>query len=79
MAKAPKQVKVETLRPRLMSYEDAARYLGISTKSLRNRVSDKNNPHYPFPVSPIKWGGKPFFVVEQLDALIDSVLKENGV
>ncbi len=68
MAKAPKKVKVETIRPRLVSIADAALYLGLAPKTLRNRLSDKENP---FPVKPRYYGGKPLFEVSELDALID--------
>lgn len=70
MAKTPKILKVEALRPRLVSVADAAIYLGLAPKTLRNRLSDKNNP---FPVRPRYYGGKPLFEVSELDAFIDSL------
>ncbi len=70
MAKAPKKVKVETIRPRLVSIADAAQYLGLAPKTLRNRLSDKVNP---FPVRPRYYGGKPLFEVGELDVFIDSL------
>jgi len=70
MAKAPKKVTVETIRPRLLSIADAAMYLGIAVKTLRNRLSDKGKP---FPVRPRYYGGKPLFEIAELDALIESL------
>jgi len=70
MTKTPKKVKVEVIRPRLVSIADAALYLGIAAKTLRNRLSDKENP---FPVKPRYYGGKPLFEVSELDAFIDSL------
>jgi predicted HTH domain antitoxin len=68
MAKTPKIVKVEAIRPRLVSIADAAQYLGLAPKTLRNRLSDKS-----FPVRPRYYGGKPLFEVSELDAFIDSL------
>ena len=70
MAKTPKTVKVEAIRPRLVSITDAALYLGLAVKTLRNRLSDKENP---FPVRPRYYGGKPLFEVNELDAFVDSL------
>jgi len=70
MAKTPKKVKIAELRPRLAGIADAARYIGIAPKTLRNRLSDKDNP---FPVKPRYYGGKPLFEVSELDAFIDSL------
>lgn len=72
MAKTPKIVKVEAIRPRLVSVSDAATYLGLAPKTLRNRLSDKDNP---FPVRPRYYGGKPLFEVSELDAFIDSLAR----
>ena len=70
MSKAIKQVKVEKIQPRLLCITDAALYLGLAPKTLRNRLSDKANP---FPVRPRYFGGKPLFEVSELDAFIDSL------
>lgn len=70
MAKTPKIVKVEAVRPRLAGIVDAARYIGIAPKTLRNRLSDKENP---FPVKPRYYGGKPLFEISELDAFIESL------
>ena len=70
MPKTPKIAKVEAIRPRLVSISDAALYLGIAAKTLRNRLSDKENP---FPVRPRYYGGKPLFEVSELDAFVDSL------
>jgi hypothetical protein len=72
MAKTPKRVQVEAIRPRLVSVADAATYLGLAPKTLRNRLSDKENP---FPVRPRYYGGKPLFEVKELDDFIDSLAR----
>jgi hypothetical protein len=72
MAKNPKMIKVEAIRPRLVSIADAAQYLGLAPKTLRNRLSDKVNP---FPVRPRYYGGKPLFEVSELDAFIEALEK----
>jgi hypothetical protein len=65
-----KKVKVEQIRPRMVDTKGAAIYLGIAVKTLRNRLSDKENP---FPVKPRYLGGKPLFELSELDAFIDSL------
>ena len=70
MAKTPKIAKVREIRPRLLCIRDAARYLGLAPKTLRNRLSDKDKP---FPVRPRYYGGKPLFEVRELDAFIDAL------
>jgi hypothetical protein len=72
MVKTPKKVQVEAIRPRLVSIADAAQYLGLAPKTLRNRLSDKENP---FPVRPRYYGGKPLFELSELDTFIDSLAK----
>ena len=69
MAKV-KQVKIETITPRALCIKDAALYLGLAPKTLRNRLSDKENP---FPVRPRYFGGKPLFLKEELDAFLESL------
>jgi hypothetical protein len=70
MAKTPKVVKVETVQPRLVSVADAAKFIGIAPKTLRNYLSNKEKP---FPVRPRYFGGKPLFEVAELEAFIDSL------
>ncbi len=66
-----KMVKVETIRPRMLSYNDAAKYLGIAVKTLRNWCA--RNAVNPFPVRPKKIGGKPLFDLRELDDYLDSL------
>jgi hypothetical protein len=68
--KPPKLIKTGAIRPRLLSIADAALYLGLAPKTLRNRLSDKKDP---FPVKPRYYGGKPLFEVSELDVWIDSL------
>jgi hypothetical protein len=70
MSSQAKKVKVDKVRPRLVDTKGAATYLGIAVKTLRNRLSDKENP---FPVKPRYYGGKPLFEVRELDAFVDSL------
>ena len=72
MAKNPQIAKVQEIRPRLLCVKDAAKYLGLATKTLRNRLSDKIKP---FPVRPRYYGGKPLFEVKELDDFIDSLAR----
>jgi predicted DNA-binding transcriptional regulator AlpA len=56
---------------RLLNIEEAANYVGISPKTLRNMLC--RGAKKPFPVRPVRVGGKPLFKIELLDAFIDSL------
>ena len=58
-------------KPRLLGVEDTAKYLGISPKTLRNRLGPKAKN--PFPVQPKKLGKRVLFDVKALDAFVDSL------
>ena len=57
--------------PRLLSIEDAAWYLGISAKTIRNALC--RNAKDPFPVKPKRHGKRILFDIKDLDAYIDSM------
>ena len=63
-----KVIKVESVQRRLLPYLDAAAYLGLSTKTLRNKISLG-----AFPFRPKRIGSKPLFDVRDLDKYIDSL------
>ncbi|MGA2937624.1 MAG: helix-turn-helix domain-containing protein [Syntrophobacteraceae bacterium] len=69
----PKLIRVETVAPRLMSYQDAAKFLAISTKTLRNWISQNKFPE----IRPSKLGGKPVFDLRKLERFCDA-LKGGG-
>lgn len=58
-------------RPRLLNINDAAKYLGIAPKTLRNRLGPK--AENPFPVKPKRIGKMVLFDLKALDAFIDSL------
>jgi predicted DNA-binding transcriptional regulator AlpA len=69
-----RQVIREELRApakRLLTVEEAAAYLGIAAKTLRNGLGPKADR--PFPVRPVKVGGRVLFKREALDSYIDSL------
>lgn len=69
-----RQVIREELRApakRLLTVEEAAAYLGIASKTLRNCLGPKAEK--PFPVRPVKIGGRVLFKREALDAFIDGL------
>ena len=68
MAKAVQIVKTKTVSPRGLSYLDAAKYIDIAQKTLRNKVSSGD-----FPVRPRRFGGKPLFLKEDLDDFLDAL------
>ena len=56
MAKQPKIVKMQEVKPRALSVKDAAEYMGLAPKTLRNRLGSRARD--PFPVKPRYYGGK---------------------
>jgi predicted DNA-binding transcriptional regulator AlpA len=56
---------------RLLTIEFAAKYLGISPKTLRNRIGRKA-PN-PFPIKPNRIGKRVLFDIKDLDIFIDSL------
>ena len=56
---------------RLLPVPEAAEYLGIAPKTLRNRLGPKAPD--PFPVKPRKIGKKVLFDIRDLDAFCDSL------
>jgi len=58
-------------RPRLLNIQDTAKYLGISPKTLRNRLGPK--AINPFPVKPKRIGKRVLFDLKALDAFIESL------
>jgi len=56
---------------RLFPVEEAASYLGIAPKTIRNGLGPKASK--PFPVKPVRYGGKVLFRREDLDKFIDEM------
>jgi predicted DNA-binding transcriptional regulator AlpA len=57
--------------PRLLNVEEAAKYLSISPKSIRNRLGPKAPD--PFPVKPKRIGKRVLFDIHDLDKYVDSL------
>lgn len=57
--------------PRLLGVTEAARYLGISAKTIRNRLGPRAED--PFPVRPKRIGRRVLFDRHELDAYADSL------
>jgi hypothetical protein len=58
----------------MLSYRDAASYLGIAEQTLRNRTSRK--AERPLPFKPKRVAGKPVFDRLELDRFCDSLQAE---
>jgi hypothetical protein len=56
---------------RLLPVEAAAAYLGISPKTIRNGLGPAAK--HPFPIKPVKVGGRVLFEKKSLDSFIDSL------
>lgn len=57
--------------PRLLDVEQAAAYLSISPKTIRNGLS-KNAPK-PFPIQPKRFGKRVLFDIIDLDCYVDEM------
>ena len=61
-----------SLQPkRLFSIEETGHYLGIAPKTIRNGLGPKAAK--PFPVKPVKVGGRVVFRRDDLDRFIESL------
>ncbi len=59
------------IRPRMLSVDEAALYLGLASKTIRNRIGPKAAD--PFPIKPKRIGGRVLFDVKDLDAFLDTL------
>jgi len=64
----PVEKEVSGIKPAALSYAGAATYLGLAEKTLRNKVCNGT-----FPVRPRRYGGKPLFLVDELDKFLKSL------
>jgi predicted DNA-binding transcriptional regulator AlpA len=60
----------------MLPVEEAASYLGISPKTIRNGLSRKAVK--PFPVRPVRVDGRVLFRRSDLDSYIASLVKKGG-
>jgi predicted DNA-binding transcriptional regulator AlpA len=58
-------------RRRLLTVEEAAYYVGLSPKTIRNMIGPK--APRTFPVKPVRMGGKVLFKIEALDQMIEEM------
>lgn len=65
-----RQLRAELRAPkkRLLTVDEAANYLGISPKTLRNCLGPRAQK--PFPVKPVRVAGRVLFRLEDLDAFV---------
>lgn len=62
---------VSDIQPRLLSLDQAARYLSIASKTLRNRLA--RGAKEPFPVRPKRIGRRVLFDLKDLDRFVDGL------
>jgi hypothetical protein len=65
--------KEVAVAPRLLTVDQAAKYLGLSAKTIRNGLGPKAAK--PFPIKPVKLAGRVLFRREDLDKAIDELGK----
>lgn len=59
---------------RLLSVREAALYLGLSSRTIYNRIAPGSKD--PFPIRPKCYGKRRLFDVRELDAFADSLPRE---
>mgnify|MGYP000947268317 CR=1 FL=1 len=59
------------IKPRMLSVEQTAEYVGLSPKTIRNRIGRKAK--IVFPVKPKRIGGRVLFDIKDLDAYLDGL------
>ncbi len=64
---------MEQAPKRLLTVEEAAHYCGLSPKTIRNGLGPRAIK--PFPVKPVKLAGRVLFRREDLDRIIDGLLR----
>jgi predicted DNA-binding transcriptional regulator AlpA len=57
------------IKPRMFSIDEAAHYIGLAAKTIRNRIGPKAGN--PFPVKPKHIGGRVLFDLKDLDTYLD--------
>jgi predicted DNA-binding transcriptional regulator AlpA len=65
---------IKEITPRLLSVAQAASFLGIAPKTLRNRIGPRAK--HPFPVRPKKIGRRVLFDRRDLDNFVNSLPHE---
>ena len=68
----PVERKVKEIKPAALNYKNASAYVGIAEKTLRNKVCNGS-----FPVKPRRFGGKPLFLISELNAFLESLPPAN--
>lgn len=71
MKKGGHMDKKKNIAPRMLSVEEAAQYIGLAAKTIRNRIGRK--AMIPFPVKPKRIGGRVLFDLRDLDAYLDGL------
>jgi predicted DNA-binding transcriptional regulator AlpA len=63
--------KPREIKPRMLSVDQTAQYIGLATKTIRNRLGPKAKK--PFPIKPKHIGGRVLFDVKDLDKYLDAL------
>jgi predicted DNA-binding transcriptional regulator AlpA len=67
-----KEIRViKEITPRMLSVDETAKYIGLATKTIRNRIGRKATK--PFPIKPKRIGSRVLFDIKDLDAYLDKL------
>jgi predicted DNA-binding transcriptional regulator AlpA len=62
---------IKEITPRMLSVDETAKYIGLATKTIRNRIGRKATK--PFPIKPKRIGSRVLFDIKDLDAYLDKL------
>ena len=62
---------IKEITPRMLSVDETAKYIGLATKTIRNRIGRKATK--PFPIKPKRIGSSVLFDIKDLDAYLDKL------
>lgn len=68
------RAEIKAPAPRLLTVDEAASYLGLAPKTIRNGLGPK--AARPFPIKPVRIAGRVLFRREDLDRFIDGLQAE---
>jgi predicted DNA-binding transcriptional regulator AlpA len=59
------------ITPRMLSVDEAAKYIGLAAKTIRNQTGPRAEK--PFPVKPKRIGGRVLFDIKDIDRYLDTL------
>jgi predicted DNA-binding transcriptional regulator AlpA len=65
------QTETRIRKERMLSVDEAAKYIGLAAKTIRNQTGPRAEK--PFPVKPKRIGGRVLFDIKDIDRYLDTL------